>query len=70
MKLENAWYNFIIENNIATEKEVNLVTDISGYSESTFLAIVYARTGYRSYEQLLLDDGYTSNSELSEYYDI
>lgn len=69
MKLENAWYNFITENDIATEKEVNLVTDISGYSENTFLAIVYARTGYRSYEQLL-DDGYTSNNELSEYYDI
>jgi hypothetical protein len=69
MKLENAWYNFIIENNIATEKEVNLVTDISGYSENTFLAIVYARTGYRSYKQLL-DDGYTSNNELSEYYGI
>lgn len=28
MKLENAWYNFTIENNIATEKDVNLVTDI------------------------------------------
>lgn len=69
MKLENAWYNFITENNIATEKEVNLVTDISGYSESMFLAIVYARTGYRSYEQLL-DDGYPSNEELSEYYNI
>lgn len=69
MKLENAWYNFIIANNIATEKEVNLVNDISGYSECTFLAIVYARTGYRSYEQLL-DDGYPSNKELSEYYDI
>ena len=69
MKLENAWYNFIIENNIATEEEVNLVTDISGYSESTFLAIVYARTGNRSYEQLL-DDGYSANEELSEYYDI
>lgn len=69
MKLENAWYDFIIGNNIATDKEVNLVTDISGYSESTFLAIVYARTGYKSYEQLL-DDGYTSNNELSEYYDI
>lgn len=69
MKLENAWYNFITENNIATEKEVNLVTDISGYSESTFLDIVYARTGYRSYEQLL-DDGYPSNEELSEYYSI
>lgn len=47
MELENAWYNFITENNIATEKEVNLVTDINGYSESTFLAIVYARTGYK-----------------------
>ena len=69
MELENAWYNFITENNIATENEVNLVTDINGYSESKFLAIVYARTGYRSYEQLL-DDGYSANEKLSEYYDI
>lgn len=69
MELENAWYNFITENNIATKKEVNLVTDINGYSESTFLAIVYARTGYRSYKQLL-DDGYSANDKLSEYYDI
>lgn len=69
MELENAWYNFITGNNIATEKEVNLVTDISGYSESTFLAIVYACTGYRSYEQLLYD-GYQANEKLSEYYDI
>lgn len=30
MKLENAWYNFIIGNNIATEKDVNLITDING----------------------------------------
>lgn len=30
MELENAWYNFITENNIATENEVNLVTDING----------------------------------------
>lgn len=36
MELENAWYNFITENNIATENEVNLVTDINGYSGSTF----------------------------------
>ena len=69
MELENAWYNFITENNIATENEVNLVTDISGYSESTFLDIVCARTGNRSYEQLL-DDGYPVNEKLSEYYDI
>lgn len=69
MELENAWYNFITENNIATENEVNLVTDINGYSESAFLDIVYARTGYRSYEQLL-DDGYSANEKLSEYYDI
>lgn len=69
MELENAWYNFIIDNNIATENEVNLVTGINGYSESTFLAIIYARTGYRSYEQLL-DDGYLANEKLSEYYDI
>lgn len=69
MKQENAWYDLIIGNDIATDKEVSLATDVSGYSESTFLAVAYVRTGHGSHEQSL-NDGYSANEKLSEYYDI
>jgi hypothetical protein len=37
---------------IATEKEIMLVTKINGFSVETMNDILYARTGYRSIEQL------------------
>ena len=36
---------------IATEDEIDLVTNINGYSEETLNDILYARTGYRDIEQ-------------------
>lgn len=36
---------------IATEEEIDLVTNINGYSEETLSDILYARTGYRDIEQ-------------------
>lgn len=36
---------------IATEEEIELVTNINGYSEETALDILYVRTGYRSFDQ-------------------
>lgn len=41
----------IINDGIATESEVNLVTDIAGYSVETLNQIIYVRTGYRNIEQ-------------------
>lgn len=41
----------IINDGIATESEVNLVTDITGYSVETLNQIIYVRTGYRNIEQ-------------------
>lgn len=38
--------NFLIEQEIATEDEISLVTQINGYSIDTLNAILYARTGY------------------------
>ena len=32
--------------------ELCLVTDINGYNEETMLDVLYARTGYRNFEQL------------------
>jgi hypothetical protein len=37
---------------VMTEDEMRLVTCINGYSEETMLSILYARTAYRSLEQL------------------
>ena len=49
----------ITEYGIATDSEIDLVTDINGVSIKTLNDIIYARTGYRdieSYEESELDD--------------
>lgn len=60
-------WDFIVENYIATEEEVSLVTGINGMNESTMLDIIFVRTGNRSYEQCKLD-GLDGTDELDEYY--
>lgn len=67
--IESMLFDFITDNNIATEEEVRLVTDINGWSEDTMTDIIYARTGLRSYEQCK-DDGYEGTEELDEYYNL
>lgn len=44
-------WDYIIDNGIATEDELQLVTDINGYSVDTLNDVLYARTGYHSIEQ-------------------
>ena len=61
--------DFIVDNNIATEEEVTLVTNINGWSEETMTDIIFARTGLRSYEQCV-DDGYAGTDDLDRYYGI
>ena len=36
---------------IATENELQLITDINGYDLETLEDVLYARTGYRSWDQ-------------------
>lgn len=36
---------------IATESELQLITDINGYNLETLEDVLYARTGYRSWDQ-------------------
>ena len=43
----------LVNNGVATDEEINLVTCINGYTEKTLLDILYARTGYRTIDQLL-----------------
>lgn len=65
--IESMLWDFIIDNNIATEDEVRLVSDINGWNEQTMTDIIYARTGLRSYEQCK-DEGYSGTDELDSYY--
>ncbi len=65
--IESMLCDFIVDNNIATEDEVNLVTDINGWNEEAMNNIIFARIGLRSYEQCL-DDGFEGTEELDDYY--
>ena len=48
----NAIYDYLVENGIATGNEIKLVTRINGWNGEALDAILCARTGYRSIEQL------------------
>lgn len=65
--IEAMLWDFIVDNNIATEDEVRLVTDINGLNEETMTDIIYAKTGLRSYEQCK-DESYSGTDELDSYY--
>ena len=49
---ERIW-DYLIENEIVSEEELKLVTDVAGYSVETLEAVIYARTGYHDLEQLM-----------------
>lgn len=53
---ERIW-DYLIENEIVSEEELKLVTDVAGYSVSTLEAVIYARTGLHDLEQLMEEMG-------------
>lgn len=65
--IESMLWEFIIDNNIATESELQLVTSINGLSEETMNDVIYAKKGLRNYEQCM-SEGYTGTDELDSYY--
>ena len=46
-------HDYLVEYGIATEDEVSLVTSINGYNKESMEDILYSRTGYRDFDQLL-----------------
>lgn len=44
-------WDLLIENNVATEKELQLVTAINGQNVAALNDVLYVRTGYRDWEQ-------------------
>ena len=68
--LESLLYDFIVDNNIATVDEVELVTNINGYSEESLNDIIHCRTEYHDVPQLYAcePEGYYFSDELLEEY--
>lgn len=54
------YWDWLIDNGIATEAELQLITSINGYNIDTLNDVLYVRTGYRDYEQ------YTGADELDD----
>ena len=42
----------LVDEDIATSRELELVTDIVGYTKEAMYDVLYARTGYRNFEQM------------------
>jgi hypothetical protein len=53
---EREIYEYIINNGIASEEALDLITNINGYSVETLNDVIYAVTGYRSMEQMEGED--------------
>lgn len=53
---ENELWDEIINRGIATEEELQLIRAINGYNEQALNDVIYARTGYRSMDQMNDED--------------
>ena len=69
-QIENLLFDFIRDNEIATENEIELVTNINGYSAETLNDIIHCRTGYHDVPQLYdcEPENYYFSEELLEAY--
>ena len=52
MDLSKLWDN-ILSYEIATEEELQLITSINGYNETTLNDVIYVRTGYHTLDQYI-----------------
>ena len=50
-------WSYMIAQEIATERELQLVSSINGFTLETNEMVLYCRTGYRSLDQLLDEEG-------------
>jgi hypothetical protein len=60
--VESTW-DYLVDKGIATEKELQLITDINGYNMESLNDVIYAKTAYRNAEQLQEEE----NEEIGEY---
>ena len=55
-KITQLW-DYMLNNGIASEETLQVVTNINGYNLETLEDVLYATTGYRSLKQLQESDG-------------
>src|SRR5690554_4507586 len=55
-KLEDLIYCYYIDAELFTEEELQLLTNINGYSVETLNDALFARYGYRDLEQMMGDE--------------
>ena len=70
--IESLLYDFIVDNCIATEEEVSLVTNINGWGEEQLNDIIHARTEYHDVPQLYAcePEGYHFDEDLLDAYNL
>ena len=51
-------YDYLLEHDIATSKEINLVTHINGYNRQAMIDIIEVRTGFDfdQYQELVVEE--------------
>ena len=51
-------YDYLLEHDIATSKEINLVTHINGYNRQAMIDIIEVRTGFdfNQYQELVVEE--------------
>lgn len=62
-------YNFLIENQLATEESLDLLGCVAGYNEDTFNRAIYCLTGFHDVDQLYTcarEEFYFNDQILSE----
>ena len=52
--IEDVW-GLLVDMEIATDEELQLVTSINGYNIDTLNDVIYVRTGYHDMEQLEME---------------
>lgn len=52
--VESVW-ELLVDMEIATDEELQLVTSINGYNIDTLNDVIYVRTGYHDIEQLEME---------------
>ena len=55
LSLGEVW-GLLVDNGYFTDEELQLITNINGYTLETLNDCIYARYGYRSYEQMTDED--------------
>ena len=51
-------WDYLTSYGVASEDELQLVTDVSGYSHEVLDSVLYARTGYRDFDTWVEDECY------------